>query len=85
MRSSTRPATWTSTSSIARREGLRITHVLETHVHADFVSGSAELKARLGGEPQVVVSGMGGEEWTPPYADRVVERRRRGRRWAASG
>jgi hydroxyacylglutathione hydrolase len=57
---------------IARREGLRITHALETHVHADFVSGSAELKARLGDELQVVVSGMGGEEWTPPYADRVV-------------
>ena len=35
---------------IARREGLRVTHVLETHVHADFVSGSAELKARLGDE-----------------------------------
>ncbi|AMV38750.1 MBL fold metallo-hydrolase [Planctomyces sp. SH-PL62] len=57
---------------IAKREGLRITHVLETHVHADFVSGSVELKARLGDEVQVVVSGMGGAEWTPPYADRVV-------------
>ena len=57
---------------IARREGLRITHVLETHVHADFVSGSAELKARLGDDVQIVVSGMGGPEWTPPYADRVV-------------
>ncbi|WP_435018261.1 MBL fold metallo-hydrolase [Tundrisphaera sp. TA3] len=57
---------------IARREGLRITHVLETHVHADFVSGSVELKARLGDEVQVVVSGLGGPEWTPAYADRVV-------------
>jgi hydroxyacylglutathione hydrolase len=57
---------------IARREDLRITHVLETHVHADFVSGSAELKAQLGDEVQVVCSGMGGKEWTPPYADRVV-------------
>jgi hydroxyacylglutathione hydrolase len=57
---------------IAKREGLRITHALETHVHADFVSGSAELKARLGDEMQVVVSGLGGPEWVPPYADRVV-------------
>ena len=48
---------------IAKREGLRVTHVLETHVHADFVSGSAELKARLGDEVQVVVSGMGGAEF----------------------
>lgn len=47
---------------IAKEEGLRITHVLETHVHADYVSGSAELKARLRGTPQVVVSGMGGKE-----------------------
>jgi hydroxyacylglutathione hydrolase len=46
---------------------------LETHVHADYVSGSAELKARLGGAPEVVVSGMGGKQWTPPYADRVVK------------
>jgi hydroxyacylglutathione hydrolase len=58
---------------IAKDEGLRITHVLETHVHADYVSGSAELKARLNGEPKVVVSGMGGKEWTPPYADVVVK------------
>jgi hydroxyacylglutathione hydrolase len=58
---------------VAKREGLRITHVLETHVHADYVSGSRELKARLGGEPQVHSSGMGGKEWTPPYADHVVK------------
>ncbi len=57
---------------IARDEGLKITHILETHVHADFVSGSAELKARLNGEPIVCVSGMGGAQWTPPYADQVV-------------
>ena len=58
---------------LAKDEGLHITHILETHVHADFVSGSAELKARLGGKPKVVVSGMGGKEWTPPYADIIVK------------
>lgn len=35
---------------IARRNGLRITHILETHVHADFVSGSRELAARTGAQ-----------------------------------
>src|SRR5436190_12685817 len=58
---------------IARDNGnLQITHVLETHVHADFVSGAVELKARLGGTPQIVCSGMAGEEWTPQYADVVA-------------
>jgi hydroxyacylglutathione hydrolase len=57
---------------IANAEGLRIGHVMETHVHADFVSGAAELKARLGDSVQVHCSGMGGKEWIPPYADHVV-------------
>ncbi len=60
---------------IAKREGLRITHIFETHVHADFVSGSAELKARLDNEPVIHASGEGGEEWTPPYADVAVRDR----------
>jgi hydroxyacylglutathione hydrolase len=58
--------------AVAKAEGLRITHILETHVHADYVSGSAELKARSGGTAQVHVSGLGGKEWTPPYADHVL-------------
>jgi hydroxyacylglutathione hydrolase len=58
--------------AIAKAEGLRIAHILETHVHADFVSGARELKARLSGAPQVHSSGLGGKAWTPPYADHVV-------------
>jgi len=32
----------------ARQNGLRIGHVIETHLHADFVSGHRELAARTG-------------------------------------
>ena len=60
-------------AAMAKAEGLRIRHILETHVHADFVSGSVELKSRLNGEPHIHCSGLGGAPWTPPYADHVVE------------
>src|SRR3990172_4737957 len=32
----------------AQSLGLRITHIFETHIHNDFVSGSRELAARTG-------------------------------------
>src|SRR3989475_4830084 len=32
---------------VAREAGLAITHIFETHIHADLVSGSRELSARL--------------------------------------
>ncbi len=58
---------------IAEREGLYIKHILETHVHADFVSGSRELKVRLYDEPTIHSSGMGGLEWIPNHADHVMK------------
>jgi hydroxyacylglutathione hydrolase len=42
-------------TSYAAEHGLRITHVTETHIHADFASGSAALAAATGAE--LAVSG----------------------------
>ncbi len=58
--------------AIAEREKLRITDILETHVHADFISGARELKTRLGDKPRIHASAEGGPEWTPSYADHPV-------------
>lgn len=33
---------------ISREEGMRITHIIDTHMHADHVSGAHELAARTG-------------------------------------
>jgi hydroxyacylglutathione hydrolase len=57
----------------AEAHHLRISHILETHVHADFVSGSRELKARLDGGPTICCSALGGPEWTAAYADHKVQ------------
>ena len=35
---------------ISRDEGMKITHIIETHVHADHVSGNLELKSRTGAD-----------------------------------
>ncbi len=51
----------------AEKEGLRITHVTETHIHADFVSGSRELAAATGAT--VYLSDMGDADWKYRYAD----------------
>jgi hydroxyacylglutathione hydrolase len=49
----------------AAREGLRITHVTETHIHADFVSGSRELALRTGA--RLFLSDEGDANWKYQY------------------
>jgi hydroxyacylglutathione hydrolase len=45
----------------AAAENLRITHVTETHIHADFVSGARELAQRTGA--RLCLSDEGDQDW----------------------
>ena len=50
----------------AEAEGLRVTHVTETHIHADFVSGARELAGRTGA--RLLLSDADGPDWRYGYA-----------------
>jgi hydroxyacylglutathione hydrolase len=54
----------------AQDEGLRITQVTETHIHADFVSGARELAERTGAT--LYLSDMGDDDWKYAYADDAI-------------
>ncbi|MEU2975172.1 MBL fold metallo-hydrolase, partial [Nocardiopsis alba] len=52
--------------ALAERHGMRITHVTETHIHADYLSGTRELAEATGA--RIHVSGEGGKDWQYGFA-----------------
>ncbi|MDN4523333.1 rhodanese-like domain-containing protein [Fictibacillus fluitans] len=53
----------------AKKEGLKIVGSIETHIHADFVSGSRELAARTGAK--LFLSDEGDQDWKYENLDSV--------------
>jgi hydroxyacylglutathione hydrolase len=53
----------------AQQDGLRIAHVTETHIHADFVSGARELAHRAGA--RLYLSAAGEARWGYRYPEEV--------------
>ena len=47
---------------VAKQNNMRITHILETHIHADFLTGSRELAALTGAK--LYLSDEGGPDWS---------------------
>lgn len=47
--------------NIAAQNNLKITHIAETHIHADFLAGSRELAAVTGAK--LYLSDEGGDDW----------------------
>lgn len=56
---------------ISAKERLKITHVTETHIHADFLSGSRELAAATGAE--LLLSDEGGPDWLYQFPHRGLK------------
>lgn len=56
---------------IARQNNLRITHIAETHIHADFLCGSRELAAVTGAS--MYLSDEGGPDWQYQFSHKGLK------------
>jgi hydroxyacylglutathione hydrolase len=52
--------------AVAKADKLKITHVTETHIHADYVSGARALAEET--DAELLLSGEGGPDWQYSYA-----------------
>ena len=56
---------------IAKENNLTITHITETHIHADFLCGSRELAAATGAS--IYLSDEGGEDWQYEFPHKALK------------
>ncbi len=64
------PRVTTAIQTYLKLENLKLKAILETHVHADFISGALELKHAYDNKPLICCSEAGGAVWRPRYTDR---------------
>ena len=58
--------------AFAASKGMRITHVIDTHVHADHRSGAAALAGRVGARHCLMPQHPNLEKWYLPSEERVL-------------
>lgn len=56
---------------IAKANNMKITHIFETHIHADFLSGARELSALTGAE--MYLSDEGDENWKYEFPNNKIK------------
>jgi len=56
---------------IAKANNMKITHIFETHIHADFLSGARELTALTGAE--MYLSDEGDENWKYEFPNNKIK------------
>jgi hydroxyacylglutathione hydrolase len=56
---------------IAKANNMKITHIFETHIHADFLSGARELAALTGAE--MYLSDEGDENWKYEFPNNKIK------------
>lgn len=56
---------------IAKQNNMKITHIFETHIHADFLAGSRELAALTGVD--MYLSDEGGKDWNYEFPHKGVK------------
>src|SRR5512143_3351781 len=58
---------------VAQSRGLKITHIIETHLHADHVSGNTDLAARTGADIYVHEASAAEYAHKPLHDNDVIE------------
>ena len=56
---------------IAKQNNMKITHIFDSHIHADFLSGSRELAALTGAD--MYLSDEGGPDWQYQFAHQGIK------------